>query len=91
MQGFMGWEMRPNCFFAVMFSWLFVSFIKIESTGDGIRFGLLMGLLLGGVQFGCYPYIPIPFTLAGAWSIGAVIEGTVPGPILASMNKPKSA
>ncbi len=91
MMGYMGWATGSQLFFAVMFSWLFINYIKVESTGDGIRFGLFMGLLLGGVQFGFYPYMPIPFILAGAWFLGAVIEGTALGAILAMMNKPKSA
>ncbi len=50
---------------------------------EGVRFGILIGLLMGVAQFGIYPYLPIPLTLVLAWVVGTLIQCTGLGVIFA--------
>ncbi len=52
-----------------------------KGIGEGFRFGILIGILMGVAQFGIYPYMPIPLTLALAWLAGTLVQCTVLGVI----------
>lgn len=49
---------------------------------EGMRFGTFAGLVLGTAMAGTYAYMPIPFSLALSWFIGALIQFTIVGIIL---------
>ena len=88
MQNYMGWAVATQIFMAGMFTWLYLTYGKVKDMAGGCRFGAVMGLFLGGMQFGYYLYMPIPMTLAAAWLIGSVIEGIGLGALLTLMYKP---
>lgn len=63
---------------------LFLCFIYVcghEGKGitEGLRFGAIIGLLMGVMQMGLYPYMPIPLVLALLWFLGGLLEGLVIG------------
>jgi len=78
---------------ALIFSFLFVYiFIKgYEGKGivEGIRYGLLIGLLMTGINiFGQYVIYPIPFNLAIQWFIYDMIRFVIYGIIVSAIYKP---
>ncbi len=48
----------------------------------GLKFGFLIGLLLGISQFGAYAYLPIPVSLALSWLGGEIVLGILIGLVL---------
>ena len=54
-----------------------------KGLGEGLRFGIPMGILLGLLQAGMYPYLPISVELAFAWFLGGLIQGIGIGLVLA--------
>lgn len=52
------------------------------------QFGALVGVIIGITQFGLYPYISIPLSLAGLWFVAAAIEGIVIGFVLSKVSQP---
>jgi hypothetical protein len=78
---------------ALIFSFLFVYiFIKgYEGKGivEGIRYGLLIGLLMTGINIFCqYVIYPIPFNLAIQWFIYDMIRFVIYGIIVSAIYKP---
>ena len=60
--------------FTAMLCWIFTLNFEEKGLGEGLRFGLYMGLFTGVMQIGIYPYIPIPLSLAGLWFLGSFLE-----------------
>lgn len=56
-------------------------------TKFGIKFGAMIGLILGISSFGLYLYLPIPYEMALKWLIGETLMGVVIGIVLAFMGK----
>lgn len=55
---------------------------KTSRTKKGLKFGFLVGLLLGISQFGAYAYLPIPLNLALSWLGGEIVLGLLIGLVL---------
>ncbi|MEE2986784.1 MAG: hypothetical protein VX667_03230 [Nitrospinota bacterium] len=83
MSQYMPWAITTQLWFVLAFAWIFMRNYEGKAIPEGLRFGLYMGLFMASMQFGFYPYMPIPFSLAGAWVIGFVAEGLGLGVILA--------
>lgn len=50
--------------------------------GKGIRFGFLLGLILGISQFAGYIWMPIPLAMALKWLGGSIAWGVITGYVL---------
>jgi hypothetical protein len=50
---------------------------------EGCRFGVLVGLLLAGLNISTFAYLPIPSSLLSGWILGSLVEGQVIGVSLA--------
>jgi len=61
--------------FSAVAVYFFTRNYEAKGIGEGVRFGLLVGLLLGSVEIATYCYLPIPFALTGAWVIAAILKG----------------
>lgn len=57
------------------------------STAFRIKFGLMVGLLLGMWDFCAYVWMPIPYELALSWLIGGILMGLLVGIVLAIGSK----
>ena len=68
---------------ALLISFIFTRHYESCGLGEGVRFGVMLGLLMGVLQFGIYPYLPIPLGLAVSWFLGATLEGIGIGIVLA--------
>lgn len=70
--------------FALLTVIIFAGFAPQTGLKQGVRYGALLGLLIGLLQFGQLTYLPIPFELATAWFAGSFFETLVVG-ILAGL------
>jgi hypothetical protein len=65
--------------FASIYGWL----VGSKSPQTGFRYGLLYGIAVGvGMGYGTYSVMPIPYSMALAWFLGAVVEATLGGLLL---------
>ena len=78
---------------ALIFSFLFVYIFSkgYEGRGiqEGIRYGLIMGLLMNVVgMFNQYAVYPLPFSLVIQWFVYGVIQFIICGIVAAAIYKP---
>jgi len=65
--------------FTLIYGWL----VGEKSLGTGVKYGLLYGIGLGvGMGYGSYSIMPIPYSMALTWFLGAVAEATLGGLLL---------
>ncbi|MGH1375121.1 MAG: hypothetical protein ACRBCK_02130 [Alphaproteobacteria bacterium] len=83
MEEFFLFAMLCQLAYIIALAFVFTRHYEGKGIGEGVRFGLAIGGLLGVAQFGIYPYLPIPFTLAALWAIGTVVQITGLGIIFA--------
>ena len=80
-----------SLFFSVMFVFIYTKGYEGKGIGEGVRFGLIIGLLMNVVgllnQFVVYP---IPFSLTIKWFIYGMIQFTIAGVIVSLIYKPKT-
>lgn len=79
---FFQWALASQLAFAIFFTLIFTRMYAGRGPGEGLRLGLYMGLFMAAMQFGSYPYLPIPLSLAGAWVAGSVLLGVLIGLVL---------
>lgn len=79
----MGLMQGVTVFIAILFVTLYCSISDKKSLGSGLKFGVLIGLILGtSMGFGTYCYLPIPMSLALAWFAGTLVEMTIAGGVV---------
>jgi hypothetical protein len=65
--------------FVLIYAWL----ITRKSLGTGFIYGFLYGIGVGvGMGYGTYSVMPIPYSMALAWFLGALVEATLGGLLL---------
>ena len=63
-----------------------------KGVGEGLRFGVYVGLMFGvPMGLGTYAIMPMPFSLAAGWTVGTFVECVVAGLIAASIYRPSRA
>ena len=75
-------DMKSLCPYGMLVSLAFVSLVacifvknyEAKGFGEGVRFGFLLGLLMGLIPASFYLYMPIPGTLALAWFFASFVE-----------------
>ena len=68
---------------ASMFVLIYGRFVTPKNPASGVPFGLLYGIGVGvGMGYGTYSVMPIPYSMALAWFLGAVAEGALGGLVL---------
>ena len=70
--------------FSLMAAFIFTRHFEAKGMGEGVRYGLMIGLLLGSIQVGTYCYMPIPGMLTAAWVLAALVKGLGSG-VIASL------
>ncbi|MFT4553503.1 MAG: hypothetical protein ACI9S8_002143 [Chlamydiales bacterium] len=65
-----------------MAAYIFTLNYEDGGAPEGIRFGLLIGCLVGSIQIGTQGYLPISTTLTASWVIQEIIRGLGTGIIL---------
>ena len=73
---------------SILFTLFYGLLINPKSVATGLKYGLLLGLLIGvGMGVGTYCYMPIPLGLGIAWMAGRLIELLLAGLILGVIMK----
>ena len=83
-QGYFAYLVLSQLLFSIALVFLFTRNFEGKGIGEGARFGLYVGLILGAVQVGAYCYLPIPFVLMVGWVVAGVLKG-LGGEIVASL------
>ena len=77
---------------AFLFVYIFTKGYENKGVLEGVRYGLIMGLLLDGLgSFGQYMVYPVPLSLAAQWFVYGVIRFVLLGIIVALIYRPKTA
>ncbi len=67
---------------------IYTLFFKEKSLENGMKYGALVGVMAGAsMGAGTYTYMPIPATLACAWTVATLIHMTIAGTILGWVTK----
>jgi len=73
--------------FAVILTFIFTRNYEDKGLGEGLRFGLYMGLLLATIDLGTYCYMPIPLALTLSWVAASIGRGIIAGIVLSLVYK----
>jgi len=77
--------------FSFLFVYIFTKGYEGKSIAEGIRYGLLIGLLMLIVgMFNQYAVYPLPFILVLEWFIFGIIQYIIIGIVVAAVYKPSS-
>lgn len=74
------WIVMGQLTMAIVFSYLFSKGYEGQGVAEGVRFGIMIGLLMSAPHFVSYAVQPIPLFLVGAW-----VAGTLFGFVLAGI------
>ncbi|MBM2830598.1 MAG: hypothetical protein HW411_1388 [Gammaproteobacteria bacterium] len=91
MPGYMMWLMFGQLVFSVMFCFIFLKGYENKGPMEGVRYGILIGLLAIAPNLIFYAVQPLPGILVVYWCIGGLVETIIAGVILASIYKPATA
>ncbi|MFH1177963.1 MAG: hypothetical protein V1750_11195 [Acidobacteriota bacterium] len=65
---------------ALAFAAIYGLLVGAKSLGTGVKYGLIFGVGAGvAMGYGTYSVMPIPYSMAFTWFLGAVIEYTLGG------------
>ena len=73
--------------FSAVIAYIFTLHYEGKGIGEGIRFGLCMGLLLGSIDIATYSYMPIPMVLTLSWVLASLLKGLGSGVVLSLVYK----
>jgi hypothetical protein len=88
MEDYMLWMWIVYALLSVMFCYIFLKGYENKGVMEGVRYGLLIGILMAHGSFVMYAVMPIPFAMAVYWIVDALVLCTVSGAILAAVYKP---
>lgn len=80
--------MVTSLFFSFLFTIIFAKGYEDKGLIEGVRYGVLIGLLMNVVgMFNQYVIYPVPFSLALQWFIFGTIEIIICGIVVAALYK----
>ncbi|MBI4005365.1 MAG: hypothetical protein HY356_01745 [Gammaproteobacteria bacterium] len=91
MPAYLIWLMLGQLFFTIMFCYIFLKGYENKGLMEGVRYGILIGLLFIGPDLVFYAVQPLPAGLVVYWCIGGLIEMIIAGVILASIYRPAAS
>jgi len=78
----MGFMLFSQLCFSFMAGFIFTRHFEGKGIGEGLRFGLYIGLFLATLEIGKYGYMPVPLFLPMAWFVGSTLKGVGAGLLL---------
>ena len=91
MPQYMPYLFAGQFFMAVFLGLIFSKGYENRGIGEGIRFGLLIGLLLSSGHLMWYAVSPVPALLVVYWIVGGTLEMMIAGMILAAICRPRTS
>jgi hypothetical protein len=92
MNGMMWMMFLSSALYLLLFCYIFTKGYEGKGIGEGLRFGLLMGLFLSiPSALDQYVVYPLPPDLPAIWLVSGVISFMIAGAIFAAIYKPDSA
>lgn len=76
--------MLSQLMFAIVLSAIFRLNYEGKGIGEGIRFGLYIGLLIASLDIGRYCYLPVPLSLVAMWFLANILKCTGAGVVLSA-------
>jgi hypothetical protein len=73
--------------FSAVIAYIFTLHYEDKGIGEGIRFGLCIGLLLGSIDIATYAYMPIPMVLTLSWVLASLLKGLGSGVVVSLVYK----
>ncbi len=87
MGAYFPWAAGTTLLLGFVLAFLFTRHYEAKGIGEGARFGLYTGLIIGLMAFNSYPYIAIPLILGVGWFVGGLLQGIVAGVALSLVYK----
>ncbi len=87
-QGDLPWLILGQLIFAVLFAFVFVLGCESRGVAQGLRYGLLIGVLFVLANLVMYAVQPIPGRLLFAWVVGGFVEAACAGVVMALVYRP---
>lgn len=88
MEAYMPWMLGGQLLFSVMFCYIYTFAAKCTGMMEGVRYGLLIGLLMASTNIIFYSVQPLPLDLVVIWIVGGLLETALAGALMASIYKP---
>jgi hypothetical protein len=88
MLGLFQWLVIGQILFSIMISFIFVKGYEDRGIGEGVRYGIIMGLLFMAPNLIMYAVVPYPKRLIAYWIVGGFVEMIIAGIILAAIYRP---
>lgn len=90
MRSHMAWMIAGQVLIAFMFCFIFARTQMEKTLGEGLFFGVLIGLLFSGPHLIMHAVQPLPTILIFKWILGSIIEMAIAGALLGVIYKSKS-
>lgn len=75
-----------------LFVYVFVKGYEARGILEGVRYGLIIGIMMNGVgAFNQYVIYPVPLALAVQWFVYGMIEFIIAGVVAAAIYRPKAS
>ena len=84
------WLTLGQLLFSVMFCYIFLKGYENKGVMEGVRYGILIGILAMSPNLIFYAVQPLPANLVIYWCIGGMVEAIIAGVVLAAIYKPAS-
>jgi len=88
MHNFFGFLTFAQIILAFVFSFIFTKGYQNKGIGEGVRFGVIVALLMSAPIFVAFAVQPIPSNLFVSWLVGNFFELIVAGVILSFIYQP---
>ena len=76
--------------YTLVFCYIFLQGYENKGVGEGVRYGLLIGLLLIGLDLDWYGVTNVVLSDAGAWWVTDLVASIVGGAVLATVYQPNA-
>jgi hypothetical protein len=82
MMGKMSYMLLSQLAFSAVIAFIFTRNYQSKGIGEGLRFGLYIGLLIASLQIGVYTFMPVPCALVLGWMAAELLKGIGAGILL---------
>ncbi len=76
---------------ALVFTWIYAKGYEVRKSGvgQGLRYGLAMGIIFAAPSLGWYAVLPIPGVIACGWFVAGLVDGLAAGVAVGLIYRPE--